>query len=132
MHMYNRDPKPFLKWAGGKTLMLPILREYYPEGLEDGTINRYMEPCVGAGAVLFDLLSHYDLVEVTINDINKVLITCYRVMQRNVSRLISILEEWQRVYNLMAPEQQEQMYYEKRDRMNHRKRKEISFENKDF
>ena len=105
--------------------MLPILREYYPEGLEDGTINRYMEPCVGAGAVLFDLLSHYDLVEVTINDINKVLITCYRVMQRNVSRLISILEEWQRVYNLMAPEQQEQMYYEKRDRMNHRKRKEI-------
>ena len=125
MHMYNRDPKPILKWAGGKTLMLPILREYYPEGLEDGTINRYMEPCVGAGAVLFDLLSHYDLVEVTINDINKVLITCYRVMQRNVSRLISILEEWQRVYNLMAPEQQEQMYYEKRDRMNHRKRKEI-------
>ncbi|MCI6675849.1 MAG: Dam family site-specific DNA-(adenine-N6)-methyltransferase [Clostridiales bacterium] len=123
--MYNKEPKPFLKWAGGKTQMLPIFREYYPAALEDGTINRYMEPCVGGGAVLFDLLARYDLVEVTINDINKELITCYRVVQRSVSRLVSILEEWQRIYNLMSQEEQERMYYEKRDRMNQRKKKEI-------
>ncbi len=93
--------------------------------MEDGIINFYKEYSFGAGAVLFDLLSHYDLVEVTINDINKELITCYRVVQRSVSRLVSILEEWQRVYNLMTQEERERMYYEKRERMNHIKRKEI-------
>ena len=40
--------KPFLKWAGGKTQLLNILRNNYPSGK-----TKYAEPFVGGGAVLF-------------------------------------------------------------------------------
>lgn len=47
-------PRPFIKWAGGKTRILPALRKYYPEH-----IRKYCEPFVGAGAVLFDIIYRY-------------------------------------------------------------------------
>ena len=40
--------KPFVKWAGGKTQLLPIIRKKYPKNVE-----KYCEPFVGGGAVLF-------------------------------------------------------------------------------
>ena len=43
--------KPFVKWAGGKTQLLPIIRKKYPQKVE-----RYCEPFVGGGAVLFDVI----------------------------------------------------------------------------
>lgn len=42
--------RPFLKWAGGKTRMLPVLKQHFPA--EFGT---YYEPFVGGGAVFFAL-----------------------------------------------------------------------------
>lgn len=116
--MYNKEAKPFIKWAGGKTQMLPLYRDYYPAALENGIVNRYVETCVGGGAVLFDLLSKYTFIEVIINDINKELINCYKVVQRRVSPLIRILEEWQQMYNLLSHEKQQNMYYRKREQFN--------------
>ena len=37
--------KPFLKWAGGKSKLVPILSEYL------GSDGRLVEPFVGSGAV---------------------------------------------------------------------------------
>ena len=65
--------KPFLKWAGGKTQILEEIRAKYPIQLGK-SINKYAEPFVGGGAVLFDVLSRYSLDEVYISDINRELI----------------------------------------------------------
>lgn len=46
--------KPFVKWAGGKTQLLEILRQKYPHRIE-----KYCEPFVGGGAVLFDVLNTF-------------------------------------------------------------------------
>ncbi|MBF0609431.1 MAG: DNA adenine methylase, partial [Magnetococcales bacterium] len=42
--------KPFLKWAGGKTQLLPELMKYVPE-----QYKRYIDPFVGGGALFFEL-----------------------------------------------------------------------------
>ena len=49
--------------AGGKgQLLLSQIQELYP--FEDMKIKRYAEPFIGGGAVLFDILSKYELDEV--------------------------------------------------------------------
>lgn len=67
--MSNASVAPFVKWAGGKRQLLPQIRERMPE-----TYNKYYEPFVGGGAVIFELLP----TDAVINDINKSLINVYR------------------------------------------------------
>lgn len=76
-------PKPFVKWAGGKRQILNIIKDYVPK-----TFNRYIEPFVGGGALLFQLLPK----RVIINDINKELINAYIVIKENVEYLIEHLK----------------------------------------
>jgi hypothetical protein len=52
--------KPFVKWAGGKGSLISQLTNFYPFELENGTIKKYVEPFVGGGAVLIDILQKYD------------------------------------------------------------------------
>ena len=59
------NAKPFLKWAGGKSQILREIEKFYPERIE-----KYCEPFVGGGAVLFDILAKFQPKEVLINDIN--------------------------------------------------------------
>ncbi|MDR0767880.1 MAG: DNA adenine methylase, partial [Methanosarcinales archaeon] len=82
----NNSIKPFVKWAGGKGQLLTGLRSKYPNEL-GSEINKYCEPFVGGGAVLFDILSQYELDEVLINDINAELINTYIQIQNNVFEL---------------------------------------------
>ena len=63
----NNAVKPFLKWAGGKGQLLSEIEKYYPF---DKTVTKYAEPFVGGGAVLFDILSKFNLSEIYISDIN--------------------------------------------------------------
>ena len=81
--------KPFLKWAGGKGQLLHEIEKYYPFG--DKTITKYAEPFVGGGAVLFDILSKYDLKEVYISDINAELINTYRIIRDHIDELVAML-----------------------------------------
>jgi DNA adenine methylase len=74
--------QPFLKWAGGKRQILPVLREYLPKSFKN-----YHEPFVGAGAVLFDIQPS----KAAINDINFELINCYQVIKDSVEELIEKL-----------------------------------------
>lgn len=71
--------KPFVKWAGGKGQLLNNIRKMYPTELGK-SINKYCEPFVGGGAVLFDILSNYNLEAIYINDINVELINTYEVI----------------------------------------------------
>lgn len=85
--------KPFLKWAGGKGQLLREIERYYP--FESGEITKYAEPFVGGGAVLFDILSKFELKEVYISDINAELINAYRIIRDNIDSLIEMLSKMQ-------------------------------------
>ncbi|MEG0586261.1 MAG: DNA adenine methylase, partial [Christensenellaceae bacterium] len=82
------------------------------------SITKYCEPFVGGGAVLFDVLSNYELEEVLINDINKDLISAYNQIKMNLTALINELQEIQNCYWDMNIEKQKEFYYEKRERFN--------------
>jgi DNA adenine methylase len=82
----NLVAQPFLKWAGGKRQLLPLIRKYVPS-----SYNRYFEPFVGAGAVLFDQRPQ----EAYINDVNPELINCYNVIRDLNTDLIEDLKKHQ-------------------------------------
>jgi DNA adenine methylase len=63
--------KPFLKWAGGKSKLVSVLKEKFPQG------NRFIEPFIGAGAVSLNV----DYNNHIINDINKDLIYVWQYLQ---------------------------------------------------
>ena len=66
--------KPFVKWAGGKSSLIPQITKYFPFELKNGQIEKYVEPFVGGGAVLIDILQKYDVKQTYAFDINKDLI----------------------------------------------------------
>jgi len=53
MILVGTKTKPFLKWAGGKTQLLPEIERRLPLGLSVGKIKRYVEPFIG-GDILFE------------------------------------------------------------------------------
>lgn len=108
--------KPFLKWAGGKGQLLKEIEQYYP--FENGKITKYAEPFVGGGAVLFDILSKYDLKEVYISDINAELINTYRIIRDDIDELIALLQTMQSEFIPKDTEQHKTYYLSKRERFN--------------
>lgn len=66
--------RPFLKWAGGKRQLLPVLRWFYPP-----RFGTYHEPFLGSGAVFFDLADAGRLAagRVRLTDVNADLIGCW-------------------------------------------------------
>lgn len=76
--------KPLLKWAGGKRQLLPKLIEYMPD-----VYNRYYEPFLGGGALLFALQPK----EAFVNDLNSELINMYTVVKKNPDLLIKELRK---------------------------------------
>lgn len=120
--------KPFLKWAGGKSQLLPALRNHYPKQLIEGRIARYIEPFLGGGAVFFDVLQSYRVDEAHLFDVNEELILCYRVVQREPERLAAVLEERRRRFQECEEPLRVDYFYAVRFRFNER-RASIDFEN---
>jgi DNA adenine methylase len=81
---FTSRPGPFLKWAGGKSQLLPVFDRFFPK-----TFKRYFEPFVGGGAVFFHLLPPYAML----SDCNEELINCYQVIQQDPEKLINALKE---------------------------------------
>lgn len=76
--------QPFLKWAGGKRQLLPTIKRNLPK-----SYNKYFEPFVGAGALLFDLQPHSAII----SDVNEELINCYQIIRDLPSDLIEDLKK---------------------------------------
>ena len=112
----SKTVKPFLKWAGGKGQLLKEIEKYYP--FKNGKITKYAEPFIGGGAVLFDILSKYDLEEVYISDINAELINAYRIIRDDIDELIDLLTRYQSEYVPFDEEERKSYYMEKRERFN--------------
>lgn len=60
---------PFVKWVGGKTQLLSKIKDLMPK-----EYNRYFEPFVGGGALLFEVKPK----EFLINDFNSELVEAYK------------------------------------------------------
>ena len=50
------NAKPFVKWVGGKSQLLPQLEMLLPKDLASRENLTYVEPCVGGGAMLYFML----------------------------------------------------------------------------
>lgn len=83
----NKAPpvKPFLKWAGGKSRILPILAPYLPREFKS-----YFEPFLGGGGMHFSLRP----TNAVLSDINPGLIQCYSQVRDNVEQVIRTLSRW--------------------------------------
>lgn len=80
----NVLPRPLLKWAGGKTQLLPELRAIFPT-----KYRAYHEPFFGGGAVFFDLRPHHAYL----SDSNPELANLYAQVTANVEMVIRALRE---------------------------------------
>lgn len=106
-----KGPKPFLKWVGGKTQLLPELDARLPEDFVR-TVRVYAEPFVGGGALLFHLLAKGLRPErVVINDSNADLANAYRVIQSQTGKLIDTLERLQEDYRARSNEDGRRAFY---------------------
>lgn len=74
--------KAFYKMVGGKSRMLPMLREYYPK-----RFNRYHEPFFGAGSVFFDL----EPKSYSISDLNPEVVNAVSCLQGSFDELIKAM-----------------------------------------
>jgi len=83
-------PRPFLKWAGGKSRLIQQYIPYLPKSYKN-----YYEPFLGGGAVFFHLQPNVALL----TDINAELITTYCCVRDNVEELIYILKEHKNRHN---------------------------------
>jgi DNA adenine methylase len=101
--------RPFLKWAGGKRQLLPVLRRFYPARFE-----RYFEPFLGSGAVFFDLYNRGLLRNrpSVLIDNNRDLIGCYSAIRDHVDAVVRELEGLAREHRRGGA----QFFYEIRDR----------------
>jgi DNA adenine methylase len=87
---------PFVKWAGGKRKLAPLLIETFPEGF-DPLRHRYFEPFIGGGALMFALGDETKDFFIPgknlfINDVNPELVNAYEVIRDNVNQLIKSLD----------------------------------------
>jgi DNA adenine methylase len=107
--------KPFLKWVGGKRQLLPAIQARLPDMSK---VDRYVEPFVGGGAVLFHLLEHHQFDEVHIFDLNPELILCYETIRDDVETVVSSLSDLTATYPRDDFEAQKPVFYGVRDLWN--------------
>ncbi len=121
------SPKPFVKWAGGKGQLLSQLESLLPDDFATRQDIVYVEPFVGGGAMLFHVLSRYpNIKRAIVNDLNRDLIVCYKIIRDAPMRLVSMLHSLQIQYHKCNDEESKKdMYINKRSRYNSRQADEL-------
>ncbi|MCQ2391638.1 MAG: Dam family site-specific DNA-(adenine-N6)-methyltransferase [Kiritimatiellae bacterium] len=79
------DVRPILKWAGGKSQLLPVLLPKVPANYE-----RYVEPFFGGGALFFSIQPHRALIA----DRNPELVNLYQQVANDVETVIRCLKRY--------------------------------------
>lgn len=108
---------PVLRWAGGKTQLLPTLRQHYPQDL-GGTITTYAEPFMGGGAVFFDIANNFPIEKAFLFDINHDLVSLYSTIKKNVEGVIHELSLMEKKFVEGDVVERESYYYELRKSYN--------------
>jgi len=81
------SPRPFVKWAGGKSQAYPQFRR---RGLIPHKYNNYFEPFLGGGAIFLQLRPEAAIL----SDNNEELINGYQVIKSNIRDLVKILKKY--------------------------------------
>lgn len=122
--LYNKfndiedTPKPFLKWVGGKTQLLPELNTKLPNKLKANAIKTYIEPFVGGGAMFFNLYQQYTFFKAYLFDTNPELVILYNVIKNDVELLIEELSIISKQYLSLDNNDRDTFYYTKRNEYN--------------
>ncbi|WP_371504089.1 DNA adenine methylase [Nitrosopumilus adriaticus] len=87
-------PKPFVKWAGGKRQLIPILNENLSK-----SFGTYFEPFLGGGALLFHILTERKGQKCSISDLNSDLVLTYTTIRDRIDELISSLKNHEKNYH---------------------------------
>lgn len=103
----------FLRWAGGKRRILPLIEKFFPE-----KIDRYFEPFLGGGSVFFYVKQKYNPSRCLISDTNLDLVNTYIHVRDEPERLLKYLAKY-RIKN------NEDFYYKTRQRFNDKKIKGV-------
>ena len=99
------EPKPFVKWVGGKRQLIQDLENNFPK-----QFATYHEPFLGGGAVMFNLLTKEPSLSCNVSDFNSDLILAYVTIRDNLGKLIESLENHSKNYHKDSVE----YYYEVR------------------
>jgi DNA adenine methylase len=112
--------KPFLKWAGGKSQLIPAIEAALPKDIHDRKDLIYVEPFIGSGAIMFWFLQRFPNVRsAVINDINADLTTAYTTIKEEPYPLIESLKIIQNKYYRLTSEEDRRIFFlEKRDEFN--------------
>jgi len=110
---------PFMKWVGGKRQLIPVIEENLPTDIKKTkTIENYFEPFIGGGALLFHLLSNYDVKRSYISDVNKELILTYQVIKKDHKGLIDNLKKLEEDYLNLDQTRRKEYYLDIRTKFN--------------
>lgn len=101
--------RPFLKWAGGKARLVPLLAEAIAE-----QPRRYIEPFLGGGAVYFGLQAVGLSSAAVLNDLNHDLIETFGIVRDDPGGLITRLGELEEEYMAGGAEHRAACYYRRR------------------
>jgi len=88
------EPKPFVKWAGGKRQLMSELEKNFPT-----KFGTYLEPFLGGGAVMFDLLTKAPNLKCNVSDLNSDLVLAYVTIRDRSEKLIESLENHSKNYH---------------------------------
>ena len=101
-----KTARPFLKWAGGKSAIVPSILPCFPKKLEKE--HFYFEPFLGGGALFFALVreGRVEPRQCVLSDLNAELIETYRAVRDDVEAVIDCLR--------VIPDASEKTYYEVR------------------
>ena len=106
-------PTPFLKWAGGKSRLLPQMQKFFPT-----KPKVYFEPFVGGGAVFLHLASAGLIKKAFLNDLNPDLVNLYCVIKTSPTDFIKTCLDLSAKYISLNELERTEFYYIKRKKYN--------------
>ena len=87
-------PKPFLKWAGGKSNLLKQYEPLFPKWSGD-----YFEPFIGSGAVFFFLSAREEARKYYLSDLNREIVDAFCAVRDDVEEVIRLLTKHQKLHS---------------------------------
>ena len=111
-NFFEKPPRCFLKWVGGKQNLLPTIHSKFPK-----EINNYHELFLGGGSVLLYVLHLWRTNQIIIKgsvyayDLNKDLINVYKVIQTNCDLLYNYLSAYSLQYFMKSTLNDKKEYY---------------------
>ena len=87
-------PRPFLKWAGGKSNLLKQYEPLFPKWSGD-----YFEPFIGSGAVFFFLSARQEARKYYLSDLNREIVDAFCAVRDDVEEVIGLLTKHQKLHS---------------------------------